>query len=224
MQDPVNNIVGVGPKAQKALQDLGITTVEQLANLRPGQVDYPNLGAMISRAKSYIKLRAAPTEPSSVVKVSGTGVQVQTLKPELATPVVTQETKFLIDTHSWADELVNVPDPVVPHKLLKAVVYELCVEPGDRVVFLCEWFSEDDSQCIMSYSPQLIFYLNPHLPELTCEVDPDDWSKMPKTHILQNVLWETNSMRSPGVLASVDASTTHCPPASNSRICENFTS
>ncbi len=196
--DPLNKINGLGTKTQQVLNLHNIMTVGQLSTLTPGQlpVSINNLGTLISRAKSYVKLRNEPILPTSVVTITSKGAE--THHPE-TTHTKAQETQFraLIESHSWLEQLVVIPDPLEPKTLRKAVVYELTIEPGDRIAFICEWCTEDGSNdiCNMTYSPQLILHLNPSLPELNCNIDPNDWSKMSNANVLQNVIWETNTMR-----------------------------
>ena len=194
--DPLNKINGLGAKTKEVLNSHNIHTISQLAQLTPGQlpVSINNLGTLISRAKAYIKLRNEYILPTSVLTITSQGAQTQPL--EITKP---QEPQFraLIEAHSWLEKLVLIPDPIEPKKLRKAIIYELTIEPGDRIAFICEWCTEDGSNdvCNMTYSPQLILHLNPSLPELMCKINPDDWNNMSNSNVLQNVLWETNTMR-----------------------------
>jgi hypothetical protein len=194
--DPLNKINGLGTKTQQVLNLHNIMTVSQLAQLTPGQlpVSINNLGTLISRAKSYLTLRKEPIVSTNMLTITSQGAKTeltQTTKPE--------ETHFraLMDSHSWWEQRVVILDPVEPKTLRNAVIYELTIEPGDRIAFICEWCTEDGSNdiCNMTYSPQLILHLNPNLPELTCKINPNDWANMTNANVLQNVLWETNTMR-----------------------------
>ena len=198
-QDTINNITGLGNKTQKTLNLHKIITVGDLAQIRPGQipVSINNLGTLISRAKSYIELRekSIPSVPATFMNITPQGTEMTTnLQIESQK---TQDFKALIDTHSWMEQLVVIPDPINPKNLQQAVVCELSIEPSDRISLLCEWCTDDgtDDLCTMTYTPQLLIHFNPTLPVLTVQINPEDWAKMTNGNVLQNVVWETNAMK-----------------------------
>jgi len=200
-QDPINKITGLGRKTQETLNLHKIMTIGELAQLRPGQipVSINNLGTLISRAKNYIKLREESLPPPTFMTITSQGAHVVNDSKLTDNELKKPETllKALIETHSWMEQLVVIPDPVDPKILRKGVVYELSVEPSNRVALLCEWCTEDgtDDLCSMTYSPLLLIHFNPILPILTVQIDPEDWSKMSNGNVLQNVVWETNAMK-----------------------------
>ncbi len=196
MNDPIRNLEGIGPIKEKTFHACKIVTVGDLAKIVPGHspVIVDNLGVLISRAKNYLKMKTEETAPTTVMRVTGQGAELQSLiavKPETK-----KGSRVLIEQHSWMDKRVVVPDQNSANIMRQAVVYEICLDSDDRVSMLCEWIGEDDdSEIVMTYSPQLIFHFNPQLAALVCEIDPSDWESMAKKHILKNVIWETNAMR-----------------------------
>jgi hypothetical protein len=80
-----------------------------------------------------------------------------------------------------------------------AIVYELVLDPCERVAFLCSWLSPTDREtlCSDTYTPMLIHHFNPgRLPLLYVQVRPADWGSIAQKQTLHNVLWETNVMHS----------------------------
>jgi hypothetical protein len=194
MQDPVKTITGIGEKTAQLLQSANVHTVGELAKVQPFGlgITIPNLGALISRAKIHI---AKQTEPKNLVVVTNNGIRIEEIKETKETTLKQERT--LISNHPWFEKLVIIPSFECSEKMIEVVIYELCLDPYERVSMLCGWNSdpESDDLCTMTYSPQFIFHYNSHLPRLTCSIDPDDWGSMNNKHVLQNVLWETNAMR-----------------------------
>jgi hypothetical protein len=116
-----------------------------------------------------------------------------------------EENKYLITDHSWWEMKVLIPQTDTKgHQgqttLKEAIIYELSVEPHNRISFVCSWViqsNRDESEsveklCTMTYSPQLIFYFNLDLPPLVISMREQDYKLLPNHQVLTNVLWETN--------------------------------
>jgi hypothetical protein len=122
-----------------------------------------------------------------------------------------EESKYLITDHSWWEMKVLIPRSLglesddqseVEYGLREAIIYELSIEPHDRIAFMCSWIVSQDEKsekkkeqlCSMTYSPQLLLYFNLDLPPLDISIRPEDYEKLPNKHTLTNVLWEMTLM------------------------------
>jgi len=110
-----------------------------------------------------------------------------------------EENKYLIQDHSWWEMKIVLPTPGTEEKssLKEAIIYELSVEPHNRISFVCSWVLKEKNEeklCTMTYSPQFIYYFNLGLPPLEVSVQKDDFNVLPNHEVLQNLLWETNLM------------------------------
>lgn len=118
-----------------------------------------------------------------------------------------EESKYLIQDHSWYESKILLPRSVSSTEghedvsLREAIVFEMSIEPHDRISFICSWVSCEDSEhnkeklCSMTYSPQLLFYFNLDLPPLDINIRPEDYEALPNKHTLTNVLWEMHLMQ-----------------------------
>ena len=105
------------------------------------------------------------------------------------------ESRYMIQTHSWFQTPVNIP---IDGEFTKAVIYELVVEPFNRVSFVCDWVDNklNDSGKVysMTYTPQFLTFFNNKLPNLTLDISPEDWKTIPNNFTISNVIEETNTM------------------------------
>lgn len=99
--------------------------------------------------------------------------------------------RALVSDHTWFEKRVTLP----LDETKDAIIFEMSIEPNDRVAFLCMWCDSDTSET-KSFSPQFLAVTNPQLPELSVSMQTNDADKL-SHHIqtLQNVLWETNVIR-----------------------------
>lgn len=182
--DPVTVILGVGKVTAESLKIFNITTVEQLANVKPGEISVPNLGNLCKLAKAYLEKKTG----GETITLNGSNC-----KKEQATE--NELSRYLITDHTWYDRVVRVPHPEsIPNetKYQQAIVYEILVDPNQRVSLNCEWL-ENETECNFSYSPVLIRHCNPELPELCCDISLQDKQIIP-FHALVNALWESNQI------------------------------
>jgi hypothetical protein len=223
-------IVGIGPITEKHLANIGVTTVGQLAKLNPIEVDIPNISKLISYAKKYLEKQEDNTDTKSVkenstpnlvlgtttwpninkatienIKNKAKNMPVEKPEPKVEKKVSKEdeENKYLLQSHSWWENRILLPKiHGEEEELVEALIYELSLEPGNRISFLCSWYvqsSPEEKQekvCTMTFSPQFIYYFNTHLPPLEVSIRPDDFELLPnnKGEILRNVLLETNLM------------------------------
>ena len=241
--DPVIEIYGIGKVISAALATHGVTTVAQLAELEPGEYSIANLSTLIHRAKEYLKTRKASaelieaqtaanepkvtldgaskplTKPKSMFTPTVTKVPVATTKPKepKKEPVVDSEAKemYLISDHTWYETRVVIPRE---EALAEAIIYELCIEPNERIAFVCTWVTSDsiastssfatavdsddktekrpaDKLHTMTYSPQLLLHFNLDLPPLKVSIREEDFQVLPNQFTLVNVLWEVDMMQ-----------------------------
>lgn len=220
----VDKIMGIGKITTIALKNYGITTVKQLAECEPETVKITNINILVHRARDYIQLaeKNKPPEPEPFkFKLNGVSNAVATepvkLEKEISKEVVKtprkkepeeeEESKYLITDHSWWEMKVLIPRSLglenedksdVDYALREAIIYEMSIEPHDRIAFMCSWIVAQDEKsekkreqlCSMTYSPQLLLYFNLDLPPLDVSIRPEDYEKLPNKHTLANVLWE----------------------------------
>jgi len=118
------------------------------------------------------------------------------------------EEKYMISDHSWWEMKVLIPRTQnidekgeSTYALKEAIVYELSIEPHNRISFVCSWLKTTEASeqreklCTMTYSPQILFYFNLGLPPLEISIRPEDFEALPNQHALTNVIWETNLMK-----------------------------
>jgi hypothetical protein len=217
---PVSKIMGIGSVTSDALNSAGIKNVGDLSRAHPGQCSVNNLSTFINRAKLYISERENVVSPEKTSVSSGIPTVVKTVtspKPEdtLQTETKNEDDsesnlneKILIEDHTWWETKILIPNYDDDSRDLKeAIIYELSLEPFNRVSFICSWLhdtetdGEDDkgekpgeTLCTMTYSPQMILHFNMDLPILKITVDTTDWESMENRFTIENVVWETNTM------------------------------
>jgi hypothetical protein len=223
----VTVINGIGPGTkQTLLVELQVTTVGQLAAFDISgdkKCTVPNFSTLIERAKRYVSsndtvtpgsyvpevsaFEAAQASPATQIILSGQSIQNECPTPELLeacisslpTPVLdAPENKYLSCKHSWYEKLIVIPrfkggDLI----LVLAVIYELCLEPTNRVSLMCSWEGtgeNSEKMCKRTYSPQYLahFNVNADLPEFKVAVTPEEWGGMSQKFSLQAALLETN--------------------------------
>ena len=157
---------------------------------------------------------ATKLKPTTATRstAEGSPIQADTTKaaetPKTVKPEKQEEhksEKFLISDHTWYETRVVVPRD---DSLCEAIVYEISVEPHDRVAFVCTWVTppdpEEDEKAIregkerlhtMTYSPQLLLHFNIDLPPLNVSIRDEDFQTMPNRHALLNALWEVGMMQ-----------------------------
>lgn len=220
--DPVNVLAGIGKVTAGALNKHGIHTVGELAKVLPGAFDIPKLKTHIQRAKDYIaqikpEKKSSPNSPNSPRITVGGDTETQeqqgtkeskTLETLETSEKLDQEVEkkqdqekqelesYLISDHTWFEIEVVVP---IHKELKRCIVFELSIEPHERITFLCTWvdLDQDNNEVMttMSYSPQLILHFNLFLPPLRVSIRPTDFDQLPNKHSFINMLWEVNTMQ-----------------------------
>lgn len=179
--------------------DTAIATAKSLT--RP---EKPKIPATTLPSIFATKLKPTTATPTEIPKAQSTAVEV----PKATEPEKQEEPKsekFLISDHTWYETRVVVPRD---DSLCEAIVYEISVEPHDRVAFVCTWVTppdpEEDEKAIregkerlhtMTYSPQLLLHFNIDLPPLNVSIRDEDFQTMPNRHALLNALWEVGMMQ-----------------------------
>lgn len=178
--DLVSVIYGCGPAKQKLLLGHGITTVGQLVNADISTItDVPGLASLVSRALERLQ------KPSDLQK----SFSFIPKKEEEEEPV---ELQYMFESHSWYEQKVNLP---YQKTLFKFIIYDLNLEPTERVSLICQSMLNDDQVVSVSFSPQLIFHFNPTLEKLTVDIKPEDFEKISsRKHVLKNTIDEIDTM------------------------------
>lgn len=108
--------------------------------------------------------------------------------------------KVMIQDHSWWELKVLIPTE--SGELENAVIYEMSIDPTNRISFVCVWNINDDKHdeaekvAEMTYSPQIIYHYNiSSLPKLTVAICENEFNNLNNKWALKNALWETNMMR-----------------------------
>lgn len=187
MSDPVSVLDGVGAVTTQKLAQLNILTVEQLSQAKSSDLSTLRNGSKhISTAKKYLEDRTT-TIPQNEVKTPS--------KPEEDNDKL--ELEYLIEDHSWYEKKVVVALQSGDQVYLKeAKVFELCVEPGHRVSFICEWMIQESKDiCEMTFTPQVICHWNVDLPPLTVDMKKEDIEALSHRHVLENTLEEVKLMQ-----------------------------
>lgn len=212
----VSVLSGIGPKTAEALQRYNITTVKQLSEANPDTVKIKQIRTLIQRAKDHLnvepiqvldslpklvlgkiekskeKSKEKPEEKSEEKskEKSKEKSEEKSEQPEKKTEDVKEQ--YLICDHTWFECKVVAPDN---DTLREAIVYELCIDPSERISFVCEWVEDDTHVNTMSYSPQLLLHFNLDLPPLNVSIRPEDFESLPNKVTLENVLWEIGQMQ-----------------------------
>jgi hypothetical protein len=106
---------------------------------------------------------------------------------------------FLIPSHSWMNEVVQIPrkNEDGQYKCYPGVIYELSLEPTNRISFVCTWIADTNEEecnervCSKTFSPLFILMFNPNLPLFNISIHPDDIKHLqPKIEVLKNSLLE----------------------------------
>lgn len=207
--DPVSVLPGIGPKTKEKLNKHNIITVKQLAEADPSQISVNAIRTHIKNAKLHMGGGSEEVQSAPKIVLGGGGVENQIedkkndeRKDETKTETTNEridDTQYLISDHTWFECKVVVPDQ---DSLNEVIVYELSIEPGDRISFVCEWVDQEELEtdepkqvCTMSYSPQLLLHFNPELPPLRVSMLPEDLKALPNKHVFENVLWEISMMQ-----------------------------
>ncbi len=213
MNDPVENINGVGRMTALTLANKGITTVGQL-------VEYPDFNQLqlsskekiLARAKEYLEAHESKVEaakPPPIVLGSFGQKVIPESKAHENTDKQPEPEQYLIANHSWFEQKILLPrsaearelteaDVQDEYSLREAIVYDLSIEPHNRISFICSWMvagENQDNLCTMTYSPQLLLHFNLDLPPLEVTMTEEDYKLVPNPQVLKNVLWEISVMQ-----------------------------
>jgi hypothetical protein len=174
MDQPVDTVKGVGPKTAEYLHSINIKTVGELSVL-PSYGQSSRVQDLITRAGTILGVASKDTN-----------VEKKLLQNN-------QHKRYFTQAHSWWEIRVEIFDANT-QEMKSAVIYELCIKPHTRCVFLCNWLSTDGILCKSAFSPQYLKYYNTDLPELTLRLSKRDISMLPNIHCIDETLSETNMM------------------------------
>lgn len=188
MSESVSVLDGIGKITTQTLATKNIHTVQQLADARATDlVGVRNASNLVIRAKDYMVRHGdnCKTEEEDTKKI-------ETKEEEAVVPL-----EYLLEDHTWYEQKVVVALEAGDHVFLKtARVYELCVEPGHRVSFLCEWEMENSKElCEMTFTPQVLYHWNVDLPPLIVDIRKEDLEALSHKHVLENTLKEVKLMQ-----------------------------
>lgn len=201
----LRTLSGLGPKIEKELKAQQILTLEALAAVTDVQlidrlrVMIPTIGSLILKAKQKV---------SGATSATAAAPPTVTLGGAPPLPAVVEENKsidlkeFWLETHSWFEASIVLPRSRKARErmpeLCNAIIYDLCLEPNQRISFQCGWIPPDSGEkilCTKTYSPQFIYFFNhQRLPPLTVDLHPDDLERFPRINYLKNVLEEIQMM------------------------------
>jgi hypothetical protein len=219
MNDSVTVLPGITKNILKALEKLRITTVGQLASESEFTKNIPCSYKIVSAAKKYLKTNTTTEievkdDEETLCEQNSDTINFDNLlnsivndsvanpieiKSETSTPHV-EETVALIQDHSWFERKIIIPTE--QGTMDPAVIYDLSIDPNNRVAFICSWITNDGNEQVadMTYSPQLIYHYNLDLPTLTIGMSKTDFNSLTNKWTLENIMWETNTMRNSQIL------------------------
>jgi hypothetical protein len=205
---PVNKIEGIGSVTAGNLASYKVFNVMELSKCDPAVITVNNIHTLVKRAKTYLTSWETNLNENPVVNLSCTTTPRTTTPQEIDTPNTTNtdDFVFLIEDHAWFEQQILIPDADThsPHelKLKSAIIYDLSIEPSNRISFICCWVITEPERdfdgeilCSMSFSAQLLSFFNPDLPELKLSVKQKDWKTFPHKQSLENTLTEINIMK-----------------------------
>ena len=172
--DVVSSLQGIGPVTSQTLKAAGIGTVNDLIQLQERVSDIPNITTLVERAKKHIQTHTVVEDESDCQTDAAL--------------------RLMIEDHTWWEQPVFIP--VTPVQTKKAIVYEMVLDPNERIALLCSWVSDAGEElCSSTYSPMMLKHFNQGtLPILRITVRPTDWNTIINRDTVANVLWETNMM------------------------------
>lgn len=210
----LSQITGIGPATKTALVNVGIHDIKQLSEAHAEEISIvPKALTLISRAKAHMNTYVARETKPMVTMESKSVIENQkpVEKPEISVSEEENEFVYLIENHTWWELQINLPrscrakdlddDEMRQDYFLRpAIIYDLSVDPNNRISFVCCWIVEDnlkktESLCTMTYSPQLLLHFNLDLPDLKISLRPEDLKNLPSQNALSNTLWEINLMK-----------------------------
>jgi hypothetical protein len=113
-----------------------------------------------------------------------------------------KEFKYMISNHSWWGKKIELPRISKGRLIFQdAIIYELNINPKqNRISFLCSWIIQKEKQrqekiCNKTFSPHLIYHVNPNLPNLTIDMNEHDYENFPFKSLLTNILDEIELMK-----------------------------
>ena len=203
--DSVSVILGIGKIISKALENHGVTTVGQLANLEAGEISIASLPTLIGRAKEYLKVKGGsepPAEPVVILGAKPSATKSKETNHEDPQQQQTHNNTYLVTDHTWWELTILIPREYKNGETLlkEAVIYEMSIEPHERISMVCSWIDQTEERpqeklCSMTYSPQILLYFNETLPDLNVTIREADFKKLPNQHTLANVLQEVSTMK-----------------------------
>lgn len=183
-ETPLHNIRGIGPKTEEKLKKIGVLSVESLAKVDDKQfANIGNLKSLKLRAKQFLHSLSV-TQPNGVER-------------KQVSQAVALEFEYCIESHSWWELSLFVPcEENGQYALKKAIVYELSITSNNRIALVCSFVSSHLPAKVLtnSYSPQILFMLNPQIkfPTLTITVPKKFWADLNNQHVILSTLWEMN--------------------------------
>jgi hypothetical protein len=191
---PVSEVPGIGAKTEKILNAQGIATIGQLASCDYRLIQsVPKIITFITDAKKCLQeeiteanvaVTSASKNLADVVLTGKNSVPKDT-KPE------SEATALLLHSHSWLGKRAIIP---CGEDTRDIVIWELCVEPNNRVSMICAWL-DCEQLCKMTYTPQFLIHYNPELPTLEVSMKPETLRDLLQREALSNTLTELDIMK-----------------------------
>ncbi len=172
----LKKLAGVGDKTKAHLVAANIHTIEDLAKADVTKLQHvKNIGLHISHAQAYLRPKETKDNDS---RATPNDAEAKTFK-------------WLLVDHSWYEKRVDV---IYEGRRREAIVYDLSVEPCERVAVVCSWVLENGEVCTSSFSLPFVAALNGHLPLFKLKVHPHDAKEWKNYHTLENSIEEANTL------------------------------
>lgn len=186
----LTQLTGIGEKRARLFNNYGIYSVEKLSEW----TDAPqNLQKFVKQANAHmnIKLQQHSEHKRHVSETK----QEQPQRSHV----------LYIKNHTWwkrkielflpCQEQVEADRKKVYLDTYPAIVFELCIEPNDRVTMLCVVSLGEEKTKTSKYTPQFIIGLNGHMPKLEVHMQRNEESILSSIiprQAFQSTLIETN--------------------------------
>ena len=157
------------------LNNLGIYSVEQLANAPDQKLFSINQGSTLKQRASAM-LKESGSEETPLYSVS-----------------MNKMTRYCLKSHNWWEMRVCLPDVNDPFAVREAIVYELSIEPFNRICFICAWIDQSDLKT-MTFSPPFLLFYNPRLPLFHVRMTKTSLDELANKYVLLNVVEEISLM------------------------------
>lgn len=167
---------GIGKKKSDDFLKLGVKSVEELAVAKglPTPLD-----KFKQLAIEYLKTVREGAQQHPIVST-----------PEIS--VVSECQSYCFDKHTWLNRVVQIPSGK-DNAIRKAVIIEILLEHGERLVVLCR---DVLTKVTTSWQIPTLTVLNFELPPLRLSMSQEDMDAIPCLEYVLSTLWQSDYIRS----------------------------